>query len=253
MRLVLLLLAALAAVPAGSSAGESEDLADAYMAAGKPAEAVGLYRKAITRQPSAAGLWEKYDKALEAQWLASGRLVRPSPPPVAAVAPVSASPADSVTAAGIPANPPPLTRPQAPVSSAPVPVPGDQRPTAEAVPLIYRPGERVALPEMAAAAVLPPIIDGDRFRVEEVEVGYARSGSVRVTGRVHNSGTEPLNRPVIYVAIFDKQQTMVGRGRAYLSHGTYFLPPEASEEFAVAFPTYTGPVSAYSVELVGGQ
>ncbi|TPW08462.1 MAG: hypothetical protein FD129_2434 [bacterium] len=46
---------------------------------------------------------------------------------------------------------------------------------------------------------------------------------------------------------------MVGRGRAYLSHGTYFLPPEGSEEFAVAFPTYTGSVSAYSVELVGGQ
>jgi hypothetical protein len=251
MRLALLLLAALAAAPAVTAAGEAEDLADAYLAAGKPIEAIQFYRKAISRQPSDAGLWEKYDRAHEALLLASGRVARPSPPP-----PLSQAGTGASTPA-LPAASPatlPVTAPS-PVTSAPAAAPAPAAGPIEPQPVVYRPGERVTLPEPAGpgGAQPPPIVDGDRFRIEEMQVGYTSAGSVKVTGRVFNSGLEPLNRPVIYVGIFDRQQSMVGRSRAYLSHGTYFLPPGASEEFTVGFPTYTGPVSSFSVELVGGQ
>ncbi|MBI4871178.1 MAG: hypothetical protein HY814_06385, partial [Candidatus Riflebacteria bacterium] len=228
--LVLALLWALI-VPSSSPGGEAEELADRYLETRQYSQALRYYRKALRQRPDRDVLWDKYDAALRASLLASGELVRPSTAP-ASVTPAPLSPPDSVSV-----RPPPSSQGDSPATSpsttpapSPTPQPDPVGPIVVPGPPTYRPGERVPSSDPAAPAAFDPavVIDGGQFRVEQLAIGYDATGAVQVRGQLTASGNTILNRPLVFVSIFDKQDALQGRTLSSLLYGRFSLAPGQS-------------------------
>ncbi|MBI2942955.1 MAG: hypothetical protein HYY25_02035 [Candidatus Wallbacteria bacterium] len=253
-------LAVLLAIGGGvglAAAGEYEDLGDKFYQKSRFDHAVRWYRKAISGTAPRDALWAKYDAAVKALLLQSGE-VRP------AGKPPNSEPDSAMTTSVDPVAPAtasaPEAPPQPPPGDTPVPAAAEPPPPTPAQPeepesISYRPGERVTLndPTSPATPLPPGVVDGGNFRVDSVSVDYNASGAVVVRGRLTNTGDGFLHYPRVYVSIFDKQDQLRGRNANSLSRGTTNLGPQQSEEFAIAFPTYRGPVGAYSVEMTGSR
>lgn len=253
-------LAILLAIGGGArlaAAGEYEDLGDKFFQKSRYDHAVRWYRKAISGTAPRDALWAKYDAALKAHLLQSGEVLPAGKPQDSEPKSAATTSADPVATATAPTYEP---APQPPPGDTPTPAGAEPPSPAPAQPeepesISYRPGERVTLndPTSPATPLPPGVVDGGNFRVESVSVDYNASGAVVVRGRLTNTGDGFLHYPRVYVSIFDKQDQLRGRNANSLSRGTTNLGPHQSEEFAVAFPTYRGPVGAYSVEMTGSR